>query len=140
MHIAEEPPPAGGLKGALVRVGESVVALLRTRAELAGVELVEERERLLLRVALLIAGAIVLSFAALFVGVFVIAVFWESHPLAAIAVVTLLYAVAGALMIAKSRAIGRDAPAPFSATLAEIEKDRARLQRAAQEASGREPE
>ena len=137
METAGEPPPSGGLKGALVRVGESAVGLLRTRAELAGVEFVEERERLLVRVALLIGGAIVISFAGLFVGVFVIAFFWDSYPLGAIAGVTILYAIAGALMIAKSRAIGRDAPAPFAATLAELEKDRVRLQRAAQDAGGR---
>ena len=138
MDTAGEPPRHGGLKGALVRVGESVIGLLRTRAELAGVELVEERERLLVRIGLLIGGAIVIAFAALFVGVFVIALFWETYLLSAIAVVTVLYAIAGALMIAKSRAIGRDAPAPFAATLAEIEKDRARLQRAAQDVSGGE--
>lgn len=137
MDTAGEPPPSGGLKGALVRVGESAIGLLRTRAELAGVEFVEERERLLVRVALLIGGAIVISFAGLFVGVFVIALFWDSYPLGAIAGVTILYAIAGALMIAKSRAIGRDAPAPFAATLAELEKDRVRLQRAAQDAGGR---
>jgi uncharacterized membrane protein YqjE len=138
MDTAGELPPTGGLKGALVRVGESAIGLLRTRAELAGVEFVEERERLLVRIVLLVAGAVVVAFAALFVGVFIIAVFWESYPLAAIAVVTLCYAAAGAWMIAKSRAIGRDAPAPFAATLAEMEKDRVRLQRAAQEAAGRD--
>lgn len=137
MDNAGEPVATGGLKGALVRVGESVVGLLRTRAELAGVEFVEERERLLVRIALLIGGAIVLSFAALFAGVFIIAAFWDSHPLAAIAAVGAAYAVAGLLLIAKSRSIGRNGPAPFAATLAEIEKDRQRLQRAARDAAGR---
>ena len=138
MDTAGESPRQPGLKGALVRVGESAIGLLRTRAELAGVELVEERERLLVRVALLIGGAIVIAFAALFVGLFIIALFWETHLLEAIAAVTLLYAIAGALMIAKSREIGRKAPAPFAATLAEIEKDRLRLQRAARDATAGE--
>ena len=138
MDTAGEPPRHAGLKGALVRVGESAIGLLRTRAELAGVELVEERERLLIRIALLIGGAIVIAFAALFVGLFIIAVFWETHLLEAIAIVTLLYAIGGALMIAKSRAIGRKGPAPFAATLAEIEKDRLRLQRAASDAAAGE--
>jgi uncharacterized membrane protein YqjE len=139
MDTSEGAPPAGGLKGALARLAESAVGLLRTRAELAGVELVEERDRLVIRLALLVAGIVVLAFAALFVGVFIIALFWDSHPLAAIAFVALLYALAGALMIAKSRAIGREAPPPFSATLAEFEKDRVRLQRMAQDVTGRTP-
>jgi len=137
METSEGAPPAGGLKGALARLGESVIGLLRTRAELVGVELVEERERLVLRLALLVAGIVVLAFAALFIGVFIIALFWDSHPLGAIAFVALLYAFAGALMIAKSMTIGREAPAPFSATFAELEKDRVRLQRAAQDATAR---
>ena len=135
MDPSEGAPPAGGLKATLARLAESIVGLLRTRAELAGVELVQERERLVLRLALLVAGIVVLAFAALFVGVFIIALFWDSHPLGAIAVVALLYALAGALLIARSRAIGREAPTPFSATLAEFEKDRIRLQRAAQDAA-----
>jgi uncharacterized membrane protein YqjE len=139
MDPSEGAPPAGGLKGALVRLVESALGLLRTRAELAGVELIEERERLVLRLALLVAGIVVLAFAALFVGVFIIALFWDSHPLGAIAFVALAYALAGALMIAKSRAIGREAPPPFAATLAELEKDRVRVQRAARDASGRAP-
>jgi uncharacterized membrane protein YqjE len=139
METSEGARPAGGLKGALARLAESALGLLRTRAELAGVELVEERERLVLRLALLVAGIVVLAFAALFIGVFIIALFWESHPLGAIASVALVYALAGALLIAKSRTLGREAPPPFSATLAEFEKDRARIQRAAQDATGHPP-
>lgn len=125
--------PAGSLKATLARLAESLVGLLRTRAELAGVELAEERERLVSRMALLVAGIVVLAFAALFVGLFIIALFWESHRLRAIAFVALAYSLAGGLMIARSRALGRDAPSPFTATLAELEKDRVRLQRAAQD-------
>ena len=136
MDPSEGAPPAGGLKATLARLAESVVGLLRTRAELAGIELVLERERLVLRLALLVAGIVVLALAALFVGVFVVALFWDSHPLGAIVFVALLYALGGALLIARSRAIGREAPTPFSATLAELEKDRVRLQRAAQDAAG----
>lgn len=139
MDTSEGAPPAGGLKASLARLAESVVGLFRTRAELAGVELVEERERLVQRLALLVGGIVVLAFAALFVGAFIIALFWDSHRLLAIAFVALAHALAGGFMIAKSKAIGRDAPAPFSATLAELEKDRVRLQRAAQDVTGGEP-
>jgi uncharacterized membrane protein YqjE len=135
MH-ADELTAAPGLKPALARLAESLVGLARTRAELAGVELVEERERLLLRVALLVGGVVVVALAALFTGLFIVALFWDTHRLGAIAVVALLYALGGALMIGRSKAIGREGPAPFAATFAEIEKDRVRLQRAAQDAAG----
>ncbi len=138
METSARPPPYGGLKPALARLAGSSIGLLRTRAELAGLELVEERERIVLRLALLVAGIVVLGFAALFAGVFIIALFWDTHLLGAIAVAGLIYALAGGLMLAKSKAIGRIAPTPFAATLAELEKDRVRLQRAAQDASGSE--
>lgn len=136
METADGDPTSGRLRPTLARLAESVVGLLRTRGELGVVELVEERERLVLRLALLVGGILVLAFAALFAGVFIIALFWDSHPLRAIVLVALVYLVAGGLMIAKSRAIGRRAPTPFSATLGEFEKDRIRLQRAAQDVTG----
>ena len=135
MHEPEAAPSAGGVKSALARLAESAVGLLRTRAELAGVELAEERERLLRRLALLVTGIVVVSLAALFVGAFLVVLFWDTHRLGAIAVVALLYALAGGLLIGKAKAIGDQAPPPFAATLAEVEKDRARLARAAHDAA-----
>ena len=133
MDSPGEEPPAGGMRPALARLAESAVALLRTRAELAGVEIAEERERLMLRLALLVGGVVVIAFAVLFAGLFVIAVFWDTHRLGAIACVALFYALAGALLVARAKSIGSQGPAPFAATLAELERDRARLARAMQE-------
>ncbi len=131
MNPSEGTPAAGGVKPALARLAESVVGLMRTRAELAGVELVEQRERLAMRLALLVAGIVIVAFAVLFAGAFVIVLFWDTHRLAAIAGVAIVHALAGGLMIARARAMGRGAPSPFAATLAELEKDRGRLMRAA---------
>jgi uncharacterized membrane protein YqjE len=126
------------MRAALARLAESAIGFLRTRGELAGVEFAEERERLLLRLALLLGGIVILAFAVLFAGLFVIAVFWDTHRLGAIACVALFFALGGALMIARAKSIGSQAPAPFAATLAELERDRARFARAASEAP-REP-
>ena len=136
MDTSEGAPPAGGLKAALARLAESVVGLLRTRAELAGVELVEERERLVLRLALLVAGIVVLAFAALFVGVFIIASFWDSHRLlGAIALVALVYALAGGLMIAKSQ---DDRPRRAGAVLGDARRAREGPRSAAARGAGRD--
>ncbi|HVE50971.1 MAG TPA: phage holin family protein [Casimicrobiaceae bacterium] len=113
------------MKEAFARLAESALGAVRTRAELAGVELIYERERLLKRIALLVGGVVALGFAALFVGVFVVAVFWQTHPLAAIASVAVAYAILGAWLVSKARTLG--SPSPFAATLAEFEKDRARF-------------
>jgi len=139
MKSAVDEPREPGLGATLAKLAESVAGLVRTRGELTVVELVEERERLVARLALLVGGLLALAFASLFAGVFVIAVFWESNPLGAIALVALAYAAAGGLMLAKSRSIARAAATPFAATLAEFEKDRVRLKRAAQDLRSGEP-
>jgi len=124
---ADEPPRAGGLRDALGRLAEGALGALRTRAELAGVELVAERERLFLRLALIAGGVVALAFALLFAGAFVVVLFWDTHRLQAIAGVALAHAIVGAWLVNRARAIGRAAPAPFAQTLAELDKDRARL-------------
>lgn len=118
-----------GLRAALGRLAAASVGLLSTRAELASLELVEERERLTQRLALIAAGGMILAFGAMFAGAFVIVLFWDTHRLWAIALVALAHAAAGAFLLARARAIGRDAPPPFSATLEELRKDRAMLER-----------
>jgi len=122
------PPP--GLRASLGRLADGGLALFRTRAELISVELAEERDRLVRRLAFLVGGVLLLAFAALYAGAFVIVLFWETHRLLAIAGVTLVLAVVAVLLLGQARSIGRDAPPPFSATLAELDKDYQWLQRA----------
>ncbi len=115
---------APGLKSAVARFAGSALALARTRLELAGVEFAEERERLQVRLALLFAGVLLLVFALLGLATFVVVLFWETNRFAAILGASATCAVAGVVLVLRARAIGRDAPAPFSATLAEFDKDR----------------
>lgn len=139
METSGGTPHAGGMKTALARFAAGLVALLRTRAELAGVEFVEERERLLTRLALLAAGAVLVALAALFAGMFIVVLVPEANRLLAIALVTAAYAILGAVLIVRAKAMGRDSPAPFAATLAELDKDRLRLKRAVHDAAGGDP-
>ncbi len=118
---------AGGLGPAVTRLAAGALALVRTRLELAGVELAQERERVKSLLVLAVAGAVfaTLTIAALSIGV--LAVFWETHRYAAIAALVLIYGGCAAFAFARAGAIVREAPTPFSATIAEFEKDRAML-------------
>jgi uncharacterized membrane protein YqjE len=117
-------PPRMDFRSAAARLADSALALTRTRAELAAVEFAEERERLK-RSALMLAGAaFMLSFALLGVAAWIVVYFWDTHRLEAIAAVTIVFAAIGAGLLWRNAVQGRDAPAPFSATLAELEKDR----------------
>ena len=130
MPMPESASGPVGLRASLARAASALVGLLSTRAELASVELAEERERLTRRLALVAVGGLLLAFAALFAGAWVIVLFWDSHRLWAIAAVALAHLAGGAILLAKSRAIGRDAPSPFAATIDELKKDKEMLERA----------
>jgi len=118
------PSPRASIPEAFGHLADSALALVRTRAELAAVEFEEQRVRVV-RSAIHLAGAVfMLAFAVLGVAAWIVAYFWDTHPLAAIAGVTIAFALAGAGLIARNAADTRAAPMPFAATIAELEKDR----------------
>ena len=125
--LRDGDPPRVHFSDAAVRVADSALALMRTRAELAAVEFAEERERLK-RSAMMLAGAVfMLSFTLLGIAAWIVVYYWDTNRLEAIAAVTLGFAAIGAGLLWGNTVRNREAPAPFSATLAEFEKDRAYL-------------
>ncbi len=115
--------------GAMAQLGASALAILRTRLELASVEFAEARERIKETVLLAAVGTVLGLFALLFASLFVIAWFWDDYRLEAVGGVTLFYTAITVLVFARLRKISRDAPAPFAATLEELENDAAALRR-----------
>ena len=124
-----EPHPSPPLKETAAQLGDSTLALLRARLELASVELAEERERLTVRLGWLFAGILLLVFALLGLGVLAAALLWNTSRLLALVLPTLLFALGGWWMLQRSQALGRNAALPFAATIAEFDKDRALLGR-----------
>jgi uncharacterized membrane protein YqjE len=125
--MAEKPPASPGLRDALARITSTTVALVHTRLSLASVEFAEERERIKESLTLFVAGAVCAMFALLSASLFVVAYFWDSYRFTAIAGVTLFYVLGAAYAWWKMGEVRRSAPSPFAATLAELEKDRARF-------------
>jgi uncharacterized membrane protein YqjE len=123
---SEQPAPRD-LRGATARLGASLLGLVRTRLELASVELAEERDRVQQQLTFLIAAMAMFMFAVLFVATWVIAYYWETHRLTAIAVVAVIFAGAGAALLVLRSQAASVAPTPFAATIAEFERDRAAL-------------
>ena len=115
--------------GALAQLGASALAMLRTRLELAGVEFAEARERVKQMVLLAAIGIVLGLFALLFASLFVIAFFWDDYRLEAMGGVTLFYVAITAVIFARLKKVSREAPAPFAATLEELEHDAAALRR-----------
>ena len=126
-QAASQQAAPRSLRGSTARLGASLLGMARTRLELASIEFAEERNRIQQQLALLIAASGLLMFAVLFAATWVIIYFWDTNRLTAIAIVALVFAAAGtALLLVRAQA-ARSAPTPFSATIAEFDRDRVAL-------------
>jgi uncharacterized membrane protein YqjE len=121
MNAREELPPRD--QGVFSLLG----SMAQTRFELATLEL-EDQVRITVGALMLSVAALVLGLVAFtFVGVAVIAFFWDTHRVSATIGTTLAYVSLAILLIAVARARWRSRPPAFAATLRELDKDRAAL-------------
>lgn len=118
---------AGGLKASLQGLMATMLAIFQTRLELLSTELAEEKQRLLATMAwgavALLLGCFALAFGAVFIAV----LFWDSHRLLVLGVMTLLFVAMSGAAIWQVRRLSRASSGLLSATLAELEADRQAL-------------
>ena len=120
--------PGGGLFESGKRAFDSLIDLALVRLELFGTELEAEKLRLF---NALVQGAVALVLLALALVLslgFVVLLFWDGYRLAAIGVLALSLAGAGAWLLMRSRnlLVVRDGSA-FALTLGELRRDRESL-------------
>lgn len=109
--------------GALGRLGTTLVAMVRTRLELAAVEMEEEGQRLVGYLVMALLALFLFGVAVVLVALFVIIVFWDSYRIQAVLGMAALFALAAAAIGLKVRAGFANKPPLLSATLAELDKD-----------------
>ncbi len=117
----------GGLFASLKTLAATVLSIGHTRLELLSVELEEERLRLTSMLlwalfALFCAGLGIVLLAMLFV-----VALWDSNRLLALAIPALLFLLGATLSWRVVRAKAAAKPGLFSASLAELSKDREQL-------------
>lgn len=116
---------AGGLLSALQQLLVSIGELLSTRIELLALEARQEVLRLMSAAMLLLLTAVFLMFMFACASALLVMVFWESHRLLAVAVLTAVYALLALIAgLALRRALRGE---PFAATREELRLDVARL-------------
>ena len=108
---------------AVGRIGATLLAMARTRLELAAVELQEETQRLFGYLAWALAAAFLAAGAVILAVLFVLVLFWDSHRLLAVGGMTALFALASMLALAKLRTGLASRPPLLGGTLAELRKD-----------------
>ena len=121
------PAQAGGLFASLRGLLASGIGLLHNRLELLGTELEEEKLRLLGLLAYGAAAALRLWTGAAFLAIFLTVLFWDSNRLLVLALFTAAFLIGGGFALYKARAHAHAQTRLFSASLAELARDRAAL-------------
>jgi uncharacterized membrane protein YqjE len=129
MSVRPAAPPTApqGLLAALRAAGRTLLEILETRGALFAVELREEIERRKRMVALAALGFAFLHTALLLLTLLVAVVFWDTHRVAAIVAMTALYLGCGAIALRLLASESEASPAPFAASLGELDQDLASL-------------
>lgn len=117
---AREPSFSESLKA----VFASLVALLHTRLDLVSTELEEELERLKQMLLLAAISLFCFGVGVLLLTVFIVVIFWDTHRFLALGGFALFYLLVGVILGLKVRGIVGAHPRLFSATVAELAKDR----------------
>lgn len=110
--------------GPIRRIIGSVFSILVARLELIGIELAEEKDRLIGVLFLGLAAMMLASMALIALTALVAIAFWDTWRWQALAGITAVYAIAAIVCGLKARQGLRNAPLVFQATLHEFEKDR----------------
>ena len=106
----------------------SWVAVIKTRVEIISVEIEEQREWMEQLLLLAVAAAFCLSMGLILLTLFVVVLFWESHPLVVLGAFTIVYLGGGIALWLTLRQKIRSKPRIFSTTSAELGKDYTALQ------------
>ena len=115
------------ITAAVGMIAANLLDLARTRLELAAVELQEGARRLVGYLVWALAAAVLALFALALVVLFVLVLFWDTHRLAAVGGMAVLFIVGTLFAVAKLKAGLAARPPMLPATLAELRKDAAAL-------------
>lgn len=122
-----ERGPSPGLLEGLRNIVDGGLALLANRLELLGVELAEERVRVLALLAYGAVAFVALGAGMVFLAVFITVALWDSHRLLALGIFSAVFIGGGILALRTAMEYARKPSGLFAGSLEELRKDRAAL-------------
>lgn len=122
--MTTERPFQQDTQGPLRRIVSSVFSIFETRLELIGIELSEEKERLIGVLFLGLAAMMLTMMALITLTVLIAIAFWDTYRWQSLAAITAVYILAAIVCAVRARAGLGNAPNVFESTLAEFKKDR----------------
>ncbi|ADE12208.1 phage holin family protein [Sideroxydans lithotrophicus] len=117
-------PEAPGLLGSIKRLLATLSEVAATRLELLSNEWQEERLRLLQLLLFALFAVFSLCMAVLLLVFFLVVLFWDEHRLTVLAVLSVGFFITGGVLILMLQSKLRSGSKLFSASLAELQKDR----------------
>ncbi len=126
---AEPRPPRPRLAESLHGIVDAGLQTAQTRLELLAVELQEEKLRLTGLALNTVLAGLLLGFGLVFLVIFLTVLFWEEHRLLALGLSTALCLGGGLLAASNAAHAFRSGTKLFSASLAELARDRDALKK-----------
>jgi uncharacterized membrane protein YqjE len=124
-----EAPQRGGLLASLRVLLATLIETLHTRLELLGVELEEEKLRLIRLLASCAAAFFLLGAGTVFFAIFVTVAMWDDHRLLVLGLFTAVFLGGGLAALFFAAQTVRAKSRLFAASLAELARDRSELER-----------
>ncbi|OGT03984.1 MAG: hypothetical protein A2Y51_01780 [Gallionellales bacterium RIFCSPLOWO2_02_60_31] len=116
-----------GLMGSIRQLLSTVTSIASTRLELLANEVQEERLRLTQMLLFTLFALFCFGVGILLLTAFIVVLFWDDHRLAVLGALSALFFALAALTAMLLRSKAQAKPRLFSASLAELTKDRAQL-------------
>lgn len=116
-----------GLMGSARQLLSTLTSIVSTRLELLGNELQEERLHLTQMLIFVLSALFCFGMGVLLLTIFIVVLFWDDHRLATLGALSGLFFAVGALLAILLRSKAQAKPRLFSASLAELAKDRKQL-------------
>lgn len=127
MSSGGETAASSGLLASVRKLSATVVALLQTRLELLSTEAEEHIVRLGRLCAYAAVALFLLMLGVMGATLFIVVLFWDTHRLVTIGLLTLFYLGAGIAAAWHARREARAQPRLFASSLAELAKDHQQL-------------
>jgi len=118
---------SSGLMESLKRLASTLTSIVSTRLELLANELQEERLRLTQMLVFALIALFCFGMSTLLLTAFVVVLLWDDHRVAALGGLAVTFLASGMLMAILLRSKVHAKPKLFSASLAELAKDREHL-------------
>lgn len=120
-------PENSGLLGSVKRLLSTLTGVVATRLELLANEWQEEQLRVMQMLLFALFAVFCFCMGLLLLVLFLVVLFWDEHRLAVLAALTLAFFVSGGVLLVLVQSRWRQGSKLFSASLAELAKDRKSL-------------